>query len=40
MASVSNIISRSGQYEGIVQQLVQLESQKKGTVPNRFKRSE
>ena len=29
MASVSNIISRSGQYEGIVQQLVQLESQKK-----------
>ena len=29
MASISNIISRSGQYEGIVQQLVQLESQKK-----------
>ena len=29
MASVSNIIGRSGQYEGIVQQLVQLESQKK-----------
>ena len=29
MASVSNIMSRSGQYEGIVQQLVQLESQKK-----------
>ncbi len=29
MASVSNIISKSGQYEGIVQQLVQLESQKK-----------
>ena len=30
MASISNnIISKSGQYEGIVQQLVQLESQKK-----------
>ena len=29
MASISNIISRSGQYEGIIQQLVQLESQKK-----------
>lgn len=29
MASVSDIISRSGTYEGIIQQLVQLESQKK-----------
>ena len=38
MASVSNIISRSGQYEGIVQQhSIEIE---KGTVPNRFKRSE
>lgn len=29
MASLSNIVSRSGQYENIIQQLVQLESKKK-----------